>query len=383
MHPAHISRFYQRWASAGEGREAMADALSRSPASALDLQALLAAQTDPGAPLPRALRRLRNLLLAVIIRRDLGGQADLSEVLEAMTRFADFAVRTLLAALSAELAQRHGVPIGETSRRPQEMIVLAMGKHGGGELNVSSDIDLIFVYPENGETAPARPDQHPLSNQEFFTRLGKKLVTGLSAVDEDGFVFRVDMALRPNGGSGPLVVSLRMLEEYMIVQGSEWERYAWIKARAVTGVAEDVAALDAVVRPFVFRRYLDFGVIDAIRNIHAQIRTQVERLERLHPDRSDNVKLGRGGIREIEFLVQAFQLIRGGRDASLRERSTRGMLRVAAEKGLLDEPTARRLLDAYTFLRSVEHRLQYLDDAQTHALPTDEADRAAVARMMG
>jgi glutamate-ammonia-ligase adenylyltransferase len=191
------------------------------------------------------------------------------------------------------------------------------------------------------------------------------------------------MALRPNGKSGPLAASLNMVEEYLIVQGREWERYAWVKARAVTGEPDDIAALDAIVRPFVFRRYLDFGVIDAIRNMHAQIRAEVKRQERQHPERSHNVKLGRGGIREIEFLAQVFQLIRGGRDPALREKSTRKTLRLLAERELLAPDTVEQLLEAYTFLRNLEHRVQYLEDAQTHTLPTSEADRLAVARMMG
>jgi glutamate-ammonia-ligase adenylyltransferase len=262
------------------------------------------------------------------------------------------------------------------------MMVLAMGKHGGGELNVSSDIDLIFVYPEDGDTQ-AGPGQRSLSNHEFFIRLGKKLIAAISEITQDGFTFRVDMALRPNGKSGPLAASLNMVEDYLIVQGREWERYAWVKARAVTGDPADIAALDAIVRPFVFRRYLDFGVIDAIRTMHAQIRAEVNRQERLHPERSHNVKLGRGGIREIEFLAQVFQLIRGGRDPALRERSTRKTLRLLAERELLPSDTVERLLDAYTFLRNLEHRLQYLEDAQTHTLPASKDDRIAVAHMMG
>jgi glutamate-ammonia-ligase adenylyltransferase len=268
------------------------------------------------------MRRLRNLLICAIIERDLDGRADLDEVVTAMSRFADFAVQSHLAELMDEMTAIHGVPIGQESGRPQQMMVLAMGKHGGGELNVSSDIDLIFVYPEDGDTQ-AGPGQRALSNHEFFVRLGKKLIAAISEITEDGFTFRVDMALRPNGKSGPLAASLNMVEDYLIVQGREWERYAWVKARAVTGDALDIAALDAIVRPFVFRRYLDFGVIDAIRTMHAQIRAEVNRQERLHPERSHNVKLGRGGIREIEFLAQVFQLIRGGRDPALRERSTR------------------------------------------------------------
>ena len=379
--PASASRFYQRWLAADPARGAALDALVRQPLSRLDFGAALAREAAAGLALPRAMRRLRNLLVAGLVRRDLGGQADLAEVVEAMTGFADFAIQTQLAALMDELVAIHGMPIGRDSGLPQQMIVLAMGKQGGGELNVSSDIDLIFVYPEDGDTAAAA-GQRPLSNHEFFCRLGKKLIAALSEIIEDGFTFRVDMALRPNGASGPLVASLNMVEEYLIVQGREWERYAWVKARAVTGAPADIAALDAIVRPFVFRRYLDFGVIDAIRTMHAQIRAEVNRQERLHPDRSNNVKLGRGGIREIEFLAQVFQLIRGGRDAALRERSTRATLRVLADKDLLPRETVDRLLDSYTFLRNLEHRLQYLDDAQTHTLPSIDADRMAVARMM-
>ncbi|SFC04190.1 bifunctional [glutamate--ammonia ligase]-adenylyl-L-tyrosine phosphorylase/[glutamate--ammonia-ligase] adenylyltransferase [Massilia yuzhufengensis] len=380
--PACTSRFLQRWLGADPARQAQLDELSRLSLAGVDLGALLARELDAGLPLPRAMRRLRNLLVCAIIRRDLEGQASLDEVVTRMTSFADFAIKTHVAALTAELVAAHGMPVGEESGRPQHLIVLSMGKGGGGELNVSSDIDLIFVYPEDGDTA-AGPGQRQLSNHEFFVRLGRRLSAALSEVIEDGFTFRVDMALRPNGNSGPLAASLAMVEEYLIVQGREWERYAWVKARAVTGEPEDIAALDAVVRPFVFRRYLDFGVIDAIRNMHAQIRAEVKRQERLHPERSHNVKLGRGGIREIEFLAQVFQLIRGGRDPALRERSTRATLRLLAERELLTQDTVARLLEAYTFLRNLEHRLQYLDDAQTHTLPASEDDRLVVARMMG
>ena len=380
--PACASRFYQRWIAAAPGREERVAQLAQLSLACPDFGALLAHELEAAIPLPRAMRRLRNLLLATLIRRELEGLSDLNEVVRAMTGLADFAIRTHLADLMAELVAAHGMPMGAESGRAQEMLVLAMGKQGGGELNVSSDIDLIFVYPEDGETA-AGPDQRELSNHEFFIRLGRRLIGALSEVIEDGFTFRVDMALRPNGNSGPLAASLSMVEEYLIVQGREWERYAWVKARAVTGHEEDIAALEAIVRPFVFRRYLDFGVIDAIRNMHAQIRAEVKRQERLHPDRSNNVKLGRGGIREIEFLAQVFQLIRGGRDPALRERSTRITLRLVAERELMTQETVERLLQAYTFLRNLEHRLQYLEDAQTHTLPANDADRLVVAKMMG
>ncbi|OIJ42310.1 bifunctional [glutamate--ammonia ligase]-adenylyl-L-tyrosine phosphorylase/[glutamate--ammonia-ligase] adenylyltransferase [Massilia timonae] len=380
--PACASRFVQRWLDAAPERAAQLAALSSLSLGGADFRALLERELAQGLPLERAMRRVRNLLVSTIVARDLGAQADLDEVVTAMTAFADFAIQTHVAALTDELVTSHGMPMGEESGRPQHLMVLAMGKQGGGELNVSSDIDLIFVYPEDGETA-AGPGQRQLSNHEFFVRLGRRLNAALSEVIEDGFTFRVDMALRPNGKSGPLAASLGMVEEYLIVQGREWERYAWVKARAVTGAPDDIAALDAIVRPFVFRRYLDFGVIDAIRNMHAQIRAEVKRQERLHPERSHNVKLGRGGIREIEFLAQVFQLIRGGRDPALRERSTRKTLLLLAERELLPQETVERLLQAYTFLRNLEHRVQYLEDAQTHTLPANADDRLAVARMMG
>jgi glutamate-ammonia-ligase adenylyltransferase len=258
-----------------------------------------------------------------------------------------------------------------------------MGKLGGGELNVSSDIDLIFLYPEGGETVTVRDDQRPLSNHEFFARLGRKLIAEIAEITEDGFTFRVDMALRPNGASGPLAASFAMLEDYLLAQGREWERYAWVKARAITGDAADIAQLEKLVTPFVYRRYLDFGAIKALRNMHAQIRAEVVRQETRHPERDVNVKLGRGGIREIEFLSQVFQLIRGGRDPALRDRSTRTTLRTLAEKKLLAPDVVERLFDSYRFLRNLEHRIQYLDDAQTHVLPPSEEDRQRIAAMMG
>ena len=377
------SRFYTRWINGAAGRADSVAQLAELSLNPTIFSEVLQKETEAGTGLPAAMRRLRNLVVATLIARDLSGRADLAEVVDTMSAFADFAIQTLLAALHAEAVAAFGTPIGDDSGTPQEMIVLAMGKQGGGELNVSSDIDLIFAYAEDGETQISGPDQKSFSNHEFFTRLGKKLIAALSEITEDGFTFRVDMALRPNGVSGPLAASFGMVEEYFIVQGREWERYAWVKARAVTGRRDDIAALEAIIRPFVYRRYLDFGAIDAIRGMHGQIRAEVTRQEARHPDRSNNVKLGRGGIREIEFLAQVFQLIRGGRDAALRERSTRAILRTLADKRLLDVDVVAQLLSAYTFLRNLEHRLQYLDDAQTHTLPANEADRTTVARMMG
>ena len=378
------SHFYLHWLNANrEKRMAKIQSLITEPLNQLDLNALLKREMDDGYPLPRAMRRVRNLLICAIIERDLSGKADLSEVVDTMTLFAEFAIRTHLKSLTEEMVASHGTPIGAHSGTPQEMIVLGMGKLGGGELNVSSDIDLIFVYPENGETKASEPGQRPLSNQEFFTRLGKRFIKSLSEITEDGFTFRVDMALRPNGESGPLVASINMVEQYLIVQGREWERYAWIKARPITGNPDDIKALQEIVHPFIYRRYLDFSVIDAIRNLHQQIRADVVRQEKLHPERSNNVKLGRGGIREIEFLAQMFQLIRGGRDPDLQDKSTRNILGILVEKRQLDDDIATALLDSYTFLRDLEHRIQYLDDAQTHSLPANENDLLLIAKAMG
>jgi glutamate-ammonia-ligase adenylyltransferase len=225
---------------------------------------------------------------------------------------------------------------------------------------------------------PAQPVQ-----PRIFIRLGKKLIAALAEITEGRLHLPGRHGLRPNGNSGPLAASLGMVEQYLIVQGREWERYAWVKARAVTARAEDIAALDAIVRPFVFRRYLDFR---RDRRHPQYARPDPRRGQppgAAAPDRSNNVKLGRGGIREIEFLAQVFQLIRGGRDAALRDRSTRTTLRIIGGQGLLSHAIVYQLLASYTFLRNLEHRLQYLDDAQTHTLPASEADRQTVAQMMG
>jgi glutamate-ammonia-ligase adenylyltransferase len=379
-----LSRFYKRWTGAEAGRPEMVAELAGSAMDPSHFAALLQREMDSvkGRDLRSAMRRVRNLLVCALIARDLSGLAHMAEVVRTISQFADFAIQTHLDAIMTEMIALHGTPTGEASALPQHMIVLGMGKLGGEELNVSSDVDLIFVYPEDGDCITASADQRSLSNHEFFTRVGKKLIAALSEITEDGFTFRVDMALRPNGNSGPLVASLNMVEMYLIRQGRDWERYAWTKARAVTGQLADILALEAIRQPFIFRRYLDYGSIDALRSMHGQIRAEVQRQETRHPDRSDNVKLGRGGIREIEFLSQVFQLIRGGRDGDLRDRSTRRTLRILADKGLLDAEVVEQLLEAYAFLRNVEHRLQYLEDAQTHTLPASPEDRLCIARMM-
>lgn len=378
---SHDSRFVRRWLHANQTRTAELALLTKLSLAEASFDQLLQAQLAQTPALPAGMRRLRNLLVSALIERDLSGQGNLAEVLQTISAFAEFVVKSHCAALYAELCTQYGQPIGAESGTAQQMLVIGMGKLGGYELNISSDIDLIFIYPEDGETA-AGEGQRQLSNHEFFIRLGKKLIADISAITEDGFSFRVDMALRPNGTSGPLAASFAMLEEYLMVQGREWERYAWVKARALTGTPADIKSLDEIVRPFVYRRYLDFGSINALRTMHAQIRAEVLRQETRHPERNVNVKLGRGGIREIEFLAQVFQLIRGGRDPGLRDRSTRQTLHTLAERKLLAPPVVTQLLDAYTFLRNLEHRLQYLDDAQTHVMPASAEDQLIIARMM-
>lgn len=353
---------------------------------------MLCAEAAGGASVPlteealkRALRRLRTEVFCAVMERDLAGEADVAEVTGAMTDLAETTIQRALAVLSAELEALFGEPRGPQGER-LTLGVVGMGKLGGRELNVSSDIDLIFIYEEDGETAGGQ--RAAIATQDFFTRLGKRLIGALAEVTADGYVFRVDMRLRPNGDSGPLVCSLGMLEEYFYVQGREWERYAWIKGRLVSEATSEAARrlskqLDAIVTPFVYRRYLDFGVISAIRALHLQIRQEAQRRASMRPDKADDIKLGRGGIREIEFSAQVFQLIRGGQDAGFRVRPTLAVLRHAATHGLIDTSVCVKLSQAYRFLRELEHRLQYRNDAQTHAMPVDPEDRAALARAMG
>lgn len=325
--------------------------------------------------LSRALRRLRKRVMLLLILRDLNGLCGLDEVMQTMTALAEVCVRQAQKYLLPPLQQQFGDPIGAASGTPQEMLVIGMGKLGGGELNVSSDIDLIFVYPEDGETDGARR----IGNHEFFTRLGRKLIGMINEPTADGYVFRVDMRLRPYGDSGPLVMSFAALEEYLVDQGREWERYAWIKARVISPPDSPHAGeLTALAQPFVFRKYLDFGAIDSMRKLHAQISQEVRRR-----DRSGNIKLGPGGIREIEFTAQVFQLIRGGRDARLRIRPTQQVLRTLSANGQLGAQAVAELDAAYVFLRNLEHRLQYLDDQQTQELPEKDEDRLIIAAAMG
>ena len=346
--------------------------------------------------LAAGLRRLRRRVLLGVIARDVTGAAPLNEVIGTMTALAELAVQRAVEVHARDLARAFGVPVS-ASGVPQDLLVVAMGKGGGGELNVSSDLDLVFTYDEEGTTQPLGEFAEPrksLANQEFFERLGRRLIGALSDADANGFVFRVDMRLRPNGDAGPLVVSSDMLEEYLVRQGREWERFAWLKGRVISlpvfadpdAFAAQKHALESIIRPFVFRKYLDFGAIAALRDLHALIRAETGRKSarraRGHDNHDDNVKLGRGGIREIEFIAQSFQIVRGGRDARLRDRSTLRTLALLRTLGLLAPDVSDRLCVGYEFLRRLEHALQYVDDAQTHLVPEETQARARIARLM-
>jgi glutamate-ammonia-ligase adenylyltransferase len=371
-------------------------ALAAAPWTGARLAQQLGAERDPGA-LAAALRRLRRQALLGVIVRDVAGVATLDEVTGTMTQLAELAVQRLAEAHARELAQLHGVPLG-AGGTPQDLLVVAMGKGGGGELNVSSDLDLIYVYDSGGETR-AQGDYaqatRPLSNHEFFEKLARRLTAALSEVTADGFVFRIDLRLRPNGEAGPIVVSDAMLEEYLVRQGREWERFAWLKGRVISApvfasaaqFAAQVKSHEATVSPFVFRKYLDFNAIASLRGLHEMIRAETQRKSARgaagHRAHEDNVKLGRGGIREIEFIAQTFQVMRGGREARLRSRRTVSTLAMLAQLNLLPAATCTRLAEDYVFLRRLEHALQYVDDAQTHLIPAGGEERARAAALLG
>ena len=346
------------------------------------MREFLAAQAPASEDeLKQALRRLRQHVMATLIVRDIGGEAPLAEVVETMTLLADFTTNYAADFIHRQLAEQFGEPL-DTQGEPQRLLIVGMGKLGGRELNVSSDVDYIFIYPEDGETTGGANNGRRIDAYDFFTRLGKRLITTLAEITADGQVFRVDMRLRPYGDSGPLVCALISLENYFVTQGREWERYAWIKARLMNAgdnlQPQWASALKASSRPFIFRKYLDYGAINAMRDLHAQIRREVAR-----KDMAEHIKLGPGGIREIEFMAQVFQLIRGGRDPALQVQPTLKVLPLLVERQLIPAETADELITAYEFLRRLEHRLQYVNDAQTHMLPTHDDERTLIAESMG
>lgn len=329
--------------------------------------------------LHRQLREFRRRAMFRLLWRDLLGWGDLQETMGAMSELAEVAIDGALQWLYREACAQWGTPMGQAPHSdqavPQQLVVLGMGKLGAGELNVSSDIDLIFAYPDQGETEGS---SRPMENQQFFTRLGQRLIQALDKPTADGFVFRVDMRLRPNGQSGALALSFAALESYYQDQGREWERYAMVKARVVAGDRRAGKQLMAMLRPFVYRRYIDFSAFESLREMKSMINREVRR-KRLE----NNIKLGAGGIREVEFVVQAFQLIRGGRDQELQERHLLTVLQSLAERELLPATVVADLSRAYVFLRNLEHALQGVADKQTQTLPGDDAGRDRIALIMG
>lgn len=327
------------------------------------------------AALMQALRRVRLREMVRIAWRDLAGRADLDETLRETSALADACIQGALTCLDEWQRAEWGVPTGSVSGKPQGLVVLGMGKLGACELNFSSDVDLIFAYPEGGHTVGAARER---TNEQYFLRLGQRLIRALDEHTPAGYVFRVDMRLRPYGETGPLAMSHAAIETYYQSQGREWERYAMIKARVVAGDQGAGEELLGLLRPFVYRRYLDFGVFESLREMKQMIAREVQ-LKGM----AANVKLGAGGIREIEFVAQAFQLIRGGREPALRTRSLQAVLRLLAEQDLLPGYAAAELRSAYRFLRRVENRLQERADQQVHSLPDDQAGRARLALAMG
>ncbi|WP_110686418.1 bifunctional [glutamate--ammonia ligase]-adenylyl-L-tyrosine phosphorylase/[glutamate--ammonia-ligase] adenylyltransferase [Salinicola aestuarinus] len=343
-------------------------ALPREALEALLTELLNAA--DDEAALHAELRRFRQRRMLGIVWRDLNG-GDMWQTAAAVSTLAEVCVEGALVWLERHFAKRWGAPQPRENGEAQRLVVLGMGKLGAGELNLSSDIDLIFAFPEKGTS---QNGERQYDHQQYFTKLGQKLIAALDEITADGFVFRVDMRLRPLGDGGPLVGSFNTLDAYYQDQGREWERYAMLKARPIAGdIAAGQALLDSL-KPFIYRKYLDFGAIASLREMKSMIHREVTRL-----GRDDNIKLGRGGIREVEFVVQAFQLIRGGRDTELQVSSLRRAMRCLIELELLPQAVVDELSDDYVFLRNLEHALQAQHDRQTQQLPADDTDRARLA----
>ena len=384
---AALAQLVTVWA----GSEFVARACIREPALLADLLASgdLASRYAPGDYAPRldralaeatdedqlgvALRRFRRREMVRVAWRDLTGLAGLEETLGDLTDLAEHLVGAALEPLHGWQSRRFGEP-RDAEGSPQRLVVLGMGKLGGRELNFSSDIDLIFTYPRQGQTDGAKT----VSNEEFFRRLGQRLIKTLAEPTAEGFVYRVDMRLRPFGDSGPLAISFAAFEDYYQNHGRDWERYAMIKARVIAGDRVAGERLLEGLRPFVYRRYLDYGAFESLREMKALITQEMER-----KGMRRNIKLGPGGIREIEFIGQAFQLIYGGRDPALRARGILRVLDHLAASGRMPEPAVASLKQAYDFLRRVENRLQAWADQQTHNLPDDELAKLRLAFAMG
>ncbi|MEJ2087763.1 MAG: bifunctional glutamine synthetase adenylyltransferase/deadenyltransferase, partial [Gammaproteobacteria bacterium] len=334
------------------------------------------AEVDDMAALQRSLRILRQRFQLWLIWRHCLRIATLEETTSSCSALADVLIDEALSRLHGWLCASRGVPTGRESELPQSLSVIAMGKLGAEELNLSSDVDLMFCFAERGQTVSAEgAGKAGELNQQYFVRLGQQLIQALDPVTADGFVFRVDMRLRPYGGSGPLALDFEGVEDYYATQGRDWERYALIKARPCAGDRAGGRRLLEDLSPFVFRRYLDFGAIDALREMKARLVA-----DRQHPD---DVKLGPGGIRDAEFSVQMQQMIWGGRESDLRSPKLLDAIAALSAHGHLSEAQASGLAAGYRFLRDTEHSLQAEADRQTQRLPTDDTGRARLAACMG
>ncbi|MEK8085777.1 bifunctional [glutamate--ammonia ligase]-adenylyl-L-tyrosine phosphorylase/[glutamate--ammonia-ligase] adenylyltransferase [Aquabacterium sp. A3] len=388
-HSRYVQRIRRRYETECAAFLAACPGVPRSA----DIRALIERLQAHGRPLPSALRVARQLVMERLATQDVEAGAAMSAVTLAMTELAEVTLDAALAQAEAELDERHGAPLNEAGQRI-DLWVVGMGKLGGRELNVSSDIDLIYVYEDDGMTAGVNDQgivKGKITAHEYFSQVVRKISGLIDDTTEDGFVFRVDLALRPNGNSGPPVVSMAMLEEYFLVQGREWERFAWLKSRIVAPRRSmpggdhhtRALALRDLVMPFVYRRYLDYGVFEGLRQLHRKIRDEANRRAAGRPERANDVKLSRGGIREIEFTVQLLQVVRGGQFPEIRTRSTLKALPRLVARGLIPPDTADKLAQCYIFLRRIEHRIQFLDDQQTHLLPTADEDLAWIAASLG
>ncbi|MEZ5645297.1 MAG: bifunctional [glutamate--ammonia ligase]-adenylyl-L-tyrosine phosphorylase/[glutamate--ammonia-ligase] adenylyltransferase [Burkholderiaceae bacterium] len=393
---ADHSRFVQRIRRRYEKELAC---LPPGPPVRATMQTCLASLRARGLPEAAALRVLRQLVMERLVVLDCEQGAPLQDVTRAVTELAELALDAACTLAFADLDALYGAPCADAPEaagdapgaapepRRAQLWVVGMGKLGARELNVSSDIDLIYVYDQDGETAGNAEGRNRISNHEYFAKAVKHIYNTVGETTEHGNVFRVDLALRPNGNSGPPAVSLGALEEYFLVQGREWERFAWLKSRIIAPTAciadGGASALRGPVLPFVFRRYLDYSVFDSLRTLHRQIRDHAAKRAAGNPGRANDVKLSRGGIREIEFTVQLLQVVRGGQFPELRTRPTLDALQRLCKANLMPAETADALARAYCFLRRVEHRIQYLDDQQTHLMPTRDDDLAWIAASMG
>ena len=352
-HPpqADERRYYQQW-------------LNEHLTSVLDETALM-----------KALRLFRRYILVRLEWSQLTYTSSDEQILSQLSELAEVIIVTARDWLYELSCKEWGTPCSHQGE-PQPLLVLGMGKLGGGELNFSSDIDLIFTYPEHGQTQGGRRE---LDNAVFFTRLGQRLIKALDSITEDGFVYRVDMRLRPLGEGGPLVLSFSSMEDYYQEQGRDWERYAMVKAKVLGDQQNSFTKeLYQMLKPFVYRRYIDFSVLQSLRNMKSMIEREVRRR-----GLKNNIKLGAGGIREIEFIVQVFQLIRGGRVIGLQTRSLLTALQVIEQESLLDTNEVAQLRNNYLFLRRCENLLQAINDEQTQTLPEEELDQIRLATNMG